>query len=113
VINKPGSISTYPGSLPMNIGDLQVHLAPLSMDQVAEFMKIEEPEDPLNFPVKTALLAAATPYATIGQFYLALIEKIKEFGDSIFTGDPTRQVVGDQWFLLFLLLSKMSRNIQI
>jgi hypothetical protein len=100
LINKRGFIPTYPGPLPMNIGELRVHLAPLSMDQVAEFMKIEEPEAPLNFPVKTALLAAASPYATIGQFYLALIEKIKEFGDSIFTGDPTRQVVGDQWFPL-------------
>jgi len=61
-------------------------------------MKIEEPEEALNFPVKTSLLAVVTPYATIGQFYLALIEKIKVFSDSIFTGDPARQVVGDQWF---------------
>jgi hypothetical protein len=98
VINKPGFIPTYPGPLPMNIGDLRVHLAPLSMDQVAEFMKIEEPEEPLKFPVKTALLVSTTPYATIGQFYQALIEKINEFGDGIFTGDPARQVVGDQWF---------------
>jgi hypothetical protein len=98
VINKPGFIPTYPGPLPMNIGDLRVHLSPLSMDQVAEFMKIEEPEVPLKFPVKTTLLVSATPYATIGQFYQALIEKINEFGDSIFTGDPARQVVGDQWF---------------
>src|ERR1700730_812599 len=37
-------------------------------------------------------------YATIGQFYQALIEKIEEFGDRIFKGDPSRQVVGDQWF---------------
>jgi Ferritin-like len=32
VINKPGIIPTYPGSLPMNIGDLQVHLAPQESD---------------------------------------------------------------------------------
>jgi hypothetical protein len=98
IINKQGFIPTYPGPLPMNIGDLRVHLAPLSMGQVTEFMKIEEPEEPLKFPVKTTLLAGVSPYATIGQFYLALIEKIEEFGGSIFRGDPTRQVVGDQWF---------------
>jgi hypothetical protein len=99
LINRPGFIPTYPGPLPMNIGNsLQVHLAPLSMDQVALFMKIEEPEKPLKFPVRTALVQSAVTYATIGQFYQALIEKIEEFGDRIFKGDPSRQVVGNQWF---------------
>jgi hypothetical protein len=99
VINKPGFVPTYPGPLPMNIGDLKVHLAPLSMEQLELFMKIEEPEVPLKFPVKTALLSLSVSYATIGQFYQALIEKIQEFGDDIFKkGDPARQVVGEQWF---------------
>jgi Ferritin-like len=98
LINKPGFIPTYPGPLPMNIGDLRVHLAPLSMEQVGLFMKIEEPEVPLKFPVKTALMSLSVSYATIGQFYQALIEKIQELGDAIFKGDPSRQVVGEQWF---------------
>lgn len=62
----------------------------MNIGQVAKFMKIEEPEEPPNFPVQNTLLAAVTPYRTIGQFYLALIEKIKEFGDSIFTGEQIR-----------------------
>jgi hypothetical protein len=99
VINQPKFIPAYPGPLPMNIGDLQVHLAPLSEAQVELFMKIEEPEDPLVFPVKTALFAAAPPtFATIGLFYQALIEKIEELGDGIFKGDPRRQVVNTPWF---------------
>jgi hypothetical protein len=98
VINKPGFVPTYPGPLPLNVTNVDVHLAPLSLEQVAVFMEIEEPEDPLHFPVKAGLLAAPVGYATIGQFYATLIEKIQELGDKIFRGDPARQVTNEQWF---------------
>ncbi len=100
-IDTPGFVPTYPGPLPMHIGgDLIVGLAPFSKSVVQDvFMRIEEPEDPLHFPV--ALRAAGTEppeFATIGDFYQAVIDKIGELGDGIFTGDPDRQVVDPQWF---------------
>jgi hypothetical protein len=55
------------------------------------FMKIEEPENPLQFPVPP--VAAGVQFKTIGAFYLALIDKIAELGPPIFTGKPERQVV--------------------
>jgi hypothetical protein len=99
VINKPGFIPIYPGELPMSIhGGLQVGLAPLSIPLLQTvFMEIEAPENPKHFPGMAAALA--TPgFATIGLFYAAIKDKLKELGDGIFTGDPGRQVVDDTWF---------------
>ena len=99
-INKSGFIPTYPHALPMNIhSSLQVGLAPLSRDVISKvFMVIEEPEDPLQFPVRPLLEAAAESFATIGDFYRAIMAKITELGNGIFTGDPARQVSGVPWF---------------
>jgi rubrerythrin len=100
-LNDPAFIPRYPGPLPMNINtSLTVHLGPLSLDRIrTEFMEIEEPETPLVFPIRAALAAEAAPtFATIGQFYSALIERITELGDEIFTGPPAWQVVNEQWF---------------
>lgn len=103
-LNVPEFLPSYPGPLPMGIGadpaggDLIVGLAPLSKPLIHDtFMQIEEPEDPLEFPVlRTA--AAAPAFATIGQFYGAIALKIEELGSRIFTGDPARQVADDAWF---------------
>jgi hypothetical protein len=99
VINQPDFIPSYPGPLPMNIGDLTVNLAPLSKEVLFDtFMKIEEPEKPIDFPVKS-LFARETPsFATIGQFYRAIIEKLQELGPKCIVGDPCLQVVNHQWF---------------
>jgi hypothetical protein len=103
-INVPEFIPSYPGPLPMGIGadpaggDLVVGLAPLSKRVVHDvFMQIEEPEDPLEFPVQESAAAAVT-FATIGQFYRAISQKLEELGDGIFVGDPARQVVNEAWF---------------
>lgn len=79
VINQPSFIPSYPGPLPMNIGDLIVGLAPLSKEVLFDgFMKIEEPENPLYFPVKALFTAEEPPqFATISQFYQAIIEKLQ------------------------------------
>lgn len=101
-INAPGFPPTYPGPLPMGIGDepgkeFIVPLRKLSMEQVVSiFMTIEEPEEPLDFPVKADLAAALPDYHTIGEFYAAISETIEELGPPIFTGDPKLQVTG--WF---------------
>ena len=102
-LNRPNFIPTYPGTLPMNVGDgLVVGLAPLSKKVLHDtFMEIEKPEDPQEFPVqsfKSLLVEQEPEYATIGQFYEAIIDKIKELGEACFTGDPSRQVTNEQWF---------------
>jgi hypothetical protein len=56
-------------------------------------MVIEEPEDPLHFPV-TKTLEEAAPPLTIGQFYAGIIQQLKDLSakGNIFTGDPKRQL---------------------
>ena len=85
-IANPEFLPRYPGPLPMAIGNgLIVGLKPLSRDLVHDvFMEIEKPENPLLFPVKP--LAAGEPeFATIGEFYKAIIDRILELGDGIFS----------------------------
>jgi hypothetical protein len=77
-------------------GGLQVGLKKFSKDLVRDvFMEIEAPENPIHFP---APLFAAVEFATIGEFYRAIIEKIGELGDGIFTGNIARQVVTGSGF---------------
>jgi hypothetical protein len=94
-IDKPAFVPRFPGPLPGGVeAQLQVPLAPFSTSLIESvFMVIEEPEDPLNFPVRANLLAAAAPM-TIGQFYDAIkqILVLLSKGGNIFTGDPARQV---------------------
>jgi hypothetical protein len=98
-IDDPNFVPCYPGPLPLGISnDLIVGLEPFSIDLMKNvFMKIEEPEHPIVFPAAAAL--ALPEFATIGQFYRALIDKIGELGSSIFVGEPARQVVLNQWFV--------------
>jgi hypothetical protein len=98
-INQPSFVPSYPGPLPMNVhGGLTVGLAPLSKALIHDvFMEIEMPEHPKNFPLKTIELAGET-FGTIGLFYAAVIDKLKELGDDAFTGKPGRQMVDNTWF---------------
>src|SRR6266581_4234659 len=92
VIDRPEFIPQYPGPLPGAVeSELIVPLARFSLDLVKNvFMVIEEPETPLNFPVRD--LAAAPPQ-TIGEFYTAIKQRIMERGQSIFEhGVLARQV---------------------
>jgi hypothetical protein len=95
VIDRPDFIPTYPGPLPGGVeSDLIVHLAPFSSEQLLNFMKIEEPEDPLQFPVLEAL-AAPPPRLTIGQFYAAIKGQIIALGDGAFSSAPRNQIGPD------------------
>jgi hypothetical protein len=91
VIDRPEFVPQYPGPLPGAVeSELIVPLARFSLDLVKNvFMVIEEPETPLNFPVEAF---AAAPPQTIGQFYHAMKQQIIERGQSIFVGDPAKQV---------------------
>jgi hypothetical protein len=94
-IDDPKFIPTYPGPLPGSVeSGLIVPLSPFSLNLVSSiFMVIEEPEDPLEFPViKMEALAAAPPQLTIGQFYDGIKKHIIKMGNAIFTGDPKKQL---------------------
>ncbi len=101
-INRPDFIPVYPGPLPMSIGgkDFTVGIRAFSKELVAQvFMKIEEPEHPI--PVQEAQRAAAAPtYGTIGEFYAALKDKLRELvetsGTDVFVVGPDQQVLS--WF---------------
>lgn len=95
----PGFVPTYPTVLPMNIGDLTVGLAPYSRELVHDvFMRIEEPEHPIEFPAQASASPDMDTFATIGEFYEALISKLVDIGDRAFIGDPALQVVDPSWF---------------
>lgn len=96
-INSPAFVPQYPGTLPMNIGNgLIVPIKRFSKDLVKDvFMVIEEPKDPIE--VKTLRGAEQTDeFATIGEFYTAIQEKILEFGNDAFIVGPEQQVLA--WF---------------
>lgn len=96
-ISGAGFVPSYPHELPMGVaGDLVVHLKRYSKDLVQNaFMRIEEPEIPLDIPVKQALIAGEpTPAITIGQFYAAIRAQIVQLAPGVFTGKPALQVTG-------------------
>lgn len=95
-IDDPAFVPRYPGPLPMGINQsLQVGLEPFSLDLVKNtFMQIEAPKDPISFPIKMLALVFPPSFATIGEFYQALIGKIQELSQrgNSFKGDAKRQV---------------------
>jgi len=108
VMNKPGFIPVFPGPLPMNTGDLQVGLEKLTRGHVYKtFMAIEEPENKLELTVKSARLAALmtlrpppqnAEYSTIGLFYKAIMDKIRELDRDAFSHPSNPQVVDPHWY---------------
>ncbi|KRA17919.1 MULTISPECIES: ferritin-like protein [unclassified Lysobacter] len=100
-INTRDFVPKYPGPLPMDIGDgLRVGIEAFSMGLVKHvFMAIEQPEE--EIPIRQRMLQAGTEpeYATIGEFYDAIQQRIRELGQDIFvhTSAPP-QVVNSAWF---------------
>lgn len=92
-IDNKDFVPEYPGPLPMGIGyDLIVGLekySPCLVERV--FMKIEEPEKPIIFKMALASEVAVS-FRTIGEFYGALQQKIKELPGEKLPGDPSKQV---------------------
>jgi hypothetical protein len=95
-VDRPAFIPQYPGGLPFHIGDrnghrFEVPLKAFSLDVVENvFMRIEEPDKPIEFPVGTALFALAREqFRTIGEFYRSVRNSLKA---EWFDGDPARQV---------------------
>lgn len=98
-LNRESFIPRYPSALPMNMGEgLAVGLEHYSTRLIRDvFMMIEQPETPLHFPAEPDA-PEEREYGTIGEFYSALMAKIRELGNGIFTGDPARQVVDERRF---------------
>lgn len=100
-INTPGFVPTYPGPLPMQIGNgLVVGIEAFSMPLLKNvFMAIEQPEDEVPVHVLKAAREAEPEYATIGQFYDAIQAQIRALGPTIFvTPTAPPQVVAPHWF---------------
>src|SRR5258708_6756327 len=99
VLDNKGFVPNYPCPLPMNIDSgLVVGLKKYSKEQLAVFMEIEHPEDPLHFPEKMMVMeSTGENYATIGQFYNAIKNKIKELTDDTLPGDPSRQMISQMF----------------
>ncbi len=97
VLDKADFIPSFPGPLPGGVEDgLTVRLERFSIDLVHDiFMVIEQPEDPLDFPVRAAL-AEAKPPLTIGQFYRDIRDNIEALGEGVFVPGPRRQVGPDR-----------------
>jgi len=95
-IDDPKFIPVYPGPLPGAVeSGLIVPLAPLSKQLIRDvFMVIEEPEAPLNFPVRSLAAESLPAPITIGQFYAGIKKQIQQLSEStnIFTGNPARQL---------------------
>lgn len=94
-IKKPTFVPIYPGPLPMNVhAGLPIGLYPLSKPLLQyAFMAIEMPRD-LSRPASSESIG----YATIEEFYDAIIHKLQEFGDRIFLRNQQRQVLDNTWF---------------
>jgi hypothetical protein len=94
VLDSPDVIPRYPGPLPGSVATgLTVGLAPCSLDVIEDvFMKIEEPEDPIEF--RAELVAADE--ITIGEFYEAITNSITALGDGAFVVDKDRQLGPDR-----------------
>ncbi len=96
--NLAAAVLRYPAPLPMEIGDepggpeFIVPLARLSQASIKTFMTIEEPEHPLDFPEDR--IRGQAGYHTIGEFYEAVGNLMRELGEGVFTGDVSRQVTG-------------------
>ncbi len=116
VLNKPGFIPRYPGTLPGSVeSGLIVPLQKFSKELVHDvFMVIEEPESPIIIKASNATEEGTT----IGQFYTqikntihTLEEAAKKNGGTIFTGSIEKQMTYEKFYpasLLFNIVDEAS-----
>lgn len=74
--------------------DVTVNLARFSKENIATFMKIEEPES-VAAPRAAAFTEIDVEGLTIGQFYMNIIALLQ---DADFTGDPSRQLIDNYYW---------------
>ena len=94
---------TYPGPLAGDIGasgtPLTVHLLPFSPDAMEQGMAIEQPDDPLEFPVLASVegLDAAPASVSIGAFYRGLDAYLATLPDDAWIAGRN-QITDSQYF---------------
>ncbi|MBK8497784.1 MAG: ferritin-like protein [Flavobacteriales bacterium] len=94
VLAKKGVAPEYPTALPDSDGSFLVSVEPLSLGAIQTFMRIEQPT-PKHTPAK------ADGYATIGQFYAAIMEaivRLSKKGEIRFDHNPGRQVSPSDYY---------------
>lgn len=104
-ILKTGLSLQFPTPLPMNVDEgLIVELRPLGKPQLYEvYMGIERPDTTAILPGETVLHPLAQSkaeqgYASIGDFYDAILDKLKELPGAYAQPRPERQVDVSKWF---------------
>ncbi len=101
VIDAPDFIPSYPGPLPGSVeGQLTVHLAPFSSDQLLAYLQIEQPENAIDIPILNPLTGQLPPPdaddgVTIGQFYQAILAALAQLPAGSFSATPRGQVGPD------------------
>ncbi len=107
-ITNSDFVPNYPTHLPMGISkNLTVGIEKYSLPLVEnKFMEIEKPENVLD--LKFVQVEAMPTFKTIGEFYIALQNKIDELAPKILPGDKDRQVTSDFFpsNLLYPILTK-------
>jgi hypothetical protein len=97
-VDSPTFIPAYPTYLPNSSKAFKVHLLPFGKEALEIFMRIEQPTPAGGEP-------DPDHYDTIGEFYAAIRQGFETLeaqcarrGESLFTGDPARQVDGRSWY---------------
>jgi rubrerythrin len=96
LIDDPKFIPEYPGYLPHSDESFLVGLLPFTPEAIDTFLRIERPA-PAGAPPE------ADDYETIGQFYEAIEQALKDLAGSmgegeLFNGDSARQVRPEHWY---------------
>jgi hypothetical protein len=114
-LTDAGFVPTYPAYVPDGETDFLVDLQPFSKEAVRTFMKIERP---VEAPTEDQRIVrrhrhggsglAANPngeglhYFSIGEFYMEIVHGLKflhtKEGDTLFSGDPSRQVESEHYY---------------
>jgi len=85
------SPSVWPTCLPGHVPEFEINKAPLSLDQLMTFLKIESPK-----PLPEKQLLGAIPYRTIGEFYKMIKEYIT--GNDLVYHDRPQLVPGRGYY---------------
>jgi hypothetical protein len=113
-----GFVPSYPAYLPDGETDFEVGLAAFNKDSLATFMQIERPGAVIEHgklvhrryhPEATAIAAAPghaeMHYYSIGDFYFAIEQGFRHLekqaqarGETIFIGDPKRQMTSEYYY---------------
>ncbi|RZU75103.1 CDGSH-type Zn-finger protein [Micromonospora kangleipakensis] len=89
-LDTPGMLPPHPRRLPHGDRSLELSLLPFGAEALDMFLRIEQPAPP-------GAPAEGDDYETIGQFYAAIEEGLRQLCDrlgerEVFSGDPARQL---------------------